>query len=154
MAKKKKKKPLITVSMKDIGDGKVEITSFGGGIIGIRRRSRTAREKSDIHKRRQWERCLDYFRNRCAYCLRKPIGEDKPLTKDHFIPKSKNGRNSGTNLVPACTTCNTVKDNLHPHKWCNEEQLERIYTYFWDFRIRMFKKGRHTVVWKAIGLGE
>jgi len=154
--KKKKNKPSVRVSIRDLGDGKIEVTSLGGGILGIKRRTRTINERANISKQRQWLRCLDYFRGRCAYCLRKPVEGEAQLTKDHFIPKSRNGRNSGTNIVPACEDCNTRKGNIHPDKWCTEEQLERIHTYFWDFRFSLYKSSRQkqTIVWKAIGLGE
>lgn len=157
MAKKKKKnKSSVTVSIRDLGDGKIEVTSLCGGILGVKRRSRTIRERANVSRQRQWLRCLDYFRGRCAYCLRKPVDGEAPLTKDHFVPKSKNGRNSGTNIVPACEECNTRKADAHPEKWCSEEQLERIYTYFWDFKFSLYKQARtkQTIVWKALGIGE
>lgn len=136
-----------------VGNGKVEVYNFSGGMMGIRRRSHSTREVADAERNEHWIRCIDYFRERCAYCLRKPIGGEI-LTKDHFIPKSENGKNIASNIIPACDSCNNKKGNKQPNKWCTEKQLERIYTYFWDFRISMHKTGRHTVVWKALGLGE
>ena len=151
--KKKRKSHRIPEYMTSLGDGMVEVVSVSGGILSIKRRKRTNQEISDLQKRRQWLRCLDYFRGRCAYCLRKPTETEPPLTKDHFIPRSKNGRNSGTNIVPACEFCNGKKGNIMPRKWCSDEQLERIYNYFWDFRIYS-TRNRQNLVWKAIGLGE
>jgi 5-methylcytosine-specific restriction endonuclease McrA len=48
-------------------------------------------------------------RFRCQYC-----GESFPakdLTFEHVVPKSKGGETSWTNIVAACDTCNTLKDN-------------------------------------------
>ena len=130
------------------------ITDLDGGILAVRKIPMTKHEISALQKHRQWLRCLDYFRDRCAYCLSKPLVSEGSLTKDHFIPKSLGGTGAGTNIVPACSNCNSIKNDRHPNNWCNEEQLERVYTYFWDFRIRVHSKNKHLAVWKAIGLGE
>ncbi len=42
--------------------------------------------------------------NSCQYC-----GSTRHLTIDHVIPKSKGGSEEWTNLVVACSTCNTKK---------------------------------------------
>jgi 5-methylcytosine-specific restriction endonuclease McrA len=153
MAKKKSRSNRPKIYKRDLENGKIEEVSFVHGVFGIKIRSHTPIEIRDANIREWWLRCLDYFRGRCAYCLGKPV-RDEILTKDHFIPKSKNGNNGGTNIVPACKFCNEKKDNKNPHIWCTDEQLERIYTYFWDFRIRthMKKNSNSTIVWKAIGL--
>ena len=44
----------------------------------------------------------------CQYC-----GEDKNLTLDHLIPRSKGGKSTWTNLVTACTTCNAKKSDFN-----------------------------------------
>ena len=53
---------------------------------------------------------------RCQYCGR-AAGELKPreaLTRDHLIPISRGGTNEWTNVVTACSPCNTRKANLLP----------------------------------------
>ena len=110
--------------------------------IKIRNKKRRSRDRG-------WKKAIGYFRGRCGYCLKKPT--DIGITKDHFIPVSKGGSNSFSNLVPACEVCNNNKKDTHPEKWCTEEQLERIYTYFWDRKIRQYNN-RTTVQWKALGL--
>jgi 5-methylcytosine-specific restriction endonuclease McrA len=55
---------------------------------------------------------------RCQYCGR-PASELKPreaLTRDHVIPMSRGGTNEWTNVVTACSPCNTRKGNRLPHE--------------------------------------
>jgi 5-methylcytosine-specific restriction endonuclease McrA len=47
-------------------------------------------------------------RHSCGYC-----GE-KANTVDHILPISRGGRNTWTNTVAACHSCNTVKANRTP----------------------------------------
>jgi len=50
--------------------------------------------------------------NICQYCGRKfPTSE---LSIDHVIPRSRGGQNTWTNLVCACTTCNSRKAAQSP----------------------------------------
>lgn len=62
---------------------------------------------------------------KCYYCER-PFGvaiygTDIVLakTKDHVIPKSKGGNNTKTNLVPACSKCNYLKDSYLPNEFAD-----------------------------------
>src|SRR5256714_2971696 len=55
-------------------------------------------------------------RYRCQYCGRLQI-ELKPresLTRDHLVPLSRGGANDWTNVVTACSPCNTRKANNLP----------------------------------------
>lgn len=55
-------------------------------------------------------------RYRCQYCGRSTI-ELKPrqsLTRDHLVPLSRGGTNEWTNVVTACSPCNTRKANHLP----------------------------------------
>ncbi len=55
---------------------------------------------------------------RCQYCG-KGIAELKPresLTRDHLIPLSRGGSNTWTNVVTACSPCNTRKGNRMPEE--------------------------------------
>jgi 5-methylcytosine-specific restriction endonuclease McrA len=57
-------------------------------------------------------------RYRCQYCGRSTI-ELKPrqsLTRDHLIPLSRGGTNEWTNVVTACSPCNTRKANHLPEE--------------------------------------
>ena len=52
----------------------------------------------------------------CQYCKRTAV-ELKPresLTRDHLIPMSRGGMNEWTNVVTACSSCNTRKANRLP----------------------------------------
>ena len=43
----------------------------------------------------------------CQYC-----GENKDLTLDHLIPRSRNGKSTWKNLVTACKRCNARKGDF------------------------------------------
>ena len=55
---------------------------------------------------------------RCQYCHR-PTAQLRPrecLTRDHIVPISRGGTNAWTNVVTACSTCNTRKGNRLPRE--------------------------------------
>ena len=53
-------------------------------------------------------------RQLCAYCgQRFPI---RDLSRDHVVPVSRGGRNTWTNVVTACRSCNTRKSNRNPEE--------------------------------------
>ena len=57
-------------------------------------------------------------RYRCQYCGRS-TAELRPrqsLTRDHLIPLSRGGTNDWTNVVTACSPCNTRKANHLPEE--------------------------------------
>jgi 5-methylcytosine-specific restriction endonuclease McrA len=54
-----------------------------------------------------WLSTLEVFGRRCAYCLR----DDVKLTMDHVIPVSRGGSHTVGNIVPACKSCNSKKNN-------------------------------------------
>jgi len=58
-------------------------------------------------------------------------GSETLMTADHLVPKSKNGGNGQSNLVPACTVCNLYKGSRMPiGKWLprylKEEERKRL----------------------------
>ena len=70
--------------------------------------------------RRQVTNTFLFARDRytCQYCGRH-ITEFKPreaLTRDHLIPLSRGGTNEWTNVVAACSACNTRKGNRLPEE--------------------------------------
>jgi 5-methylcytosine-specific restriction endonuclease McrA len=52
----------------------------------------------------------------CQYCLRRQheLKQRECLTRDHLHPISRGGTNEWTNVVTACSTCNTQKGNRLP----------------------------------------
>jgi 5-methylcytosine-specific restriction endonuclease McrA len=55
---------------------------------------------------------------RCQFCGRHQI-QLKPrecLTRDHLVPLSRGGTNAWTNVLTACSSCNTRKGNLLPEE--------------------------------------
>ncbi len=52
----------------------------------------------------------------CQYCGRhqSALKTRESLTRDHLIPMSRGGLNIWTNVVTACSTCNTKKSNHLP----------------------------------------
>jgi 5-methylcytosine-specific restriction endonuclease McrA len=58
------------------------------------------------HTLEQWEKLKEKFGQRCAKCK-----QQRPLTRDHIIPVSKNGSNDISNIQPLCGPCNSSKSN-------------------------------------------
>ncbi len=59
-----------------------------------------------------WLAALNYFNWKCAYCRGKYEG------LEHYIPLSHGGGTTADNCLPACATCNSRKNNLHPSEFC------------------------------------
>jgi HNH endonuclease len=87
-------------------------------------KSRYIRKKSK-HKRRlitsdlisdfteeEWEKCKKHFDNKCCYC-----GYGDSLEQEHFIPVSKYGGYTVTNILPSCRSCNASKYNNSFEDW-------------------------------------
>ena len=61
----------------------------------------------------QWREIKEAYGYRCVYCNRKM----QRLTQDHLTPLSQGGNHTASNVVPACQSCNSKKNNgavLHP----------------------------------------
>jgi hypothetical protein len=61
------------------------------------------------HTFKQWMARVKALRWRCYYCNSKL--NVRTLTKDHRVPLSKGGTDFSTNLVPACKSCNSGKQD-------------------------------------------
>jgi len=68
-----------------------------------RRRAKRAQVVSDLTDE-QWQTILDAAAGRCAYC-----GKRCNLTMDHVVPISLGGGHTASNVVAACSSCNTSK---------------------------------------------
>src|ERR1051326_198838 len=105
-------------------DGKAEIVEADSGrLVRSERmsmpRPAVIRLTKFIHVPRRFRRQVTNTflfardRYRCQYCGRH-AAELKPresLTRDHLIPLSRGGTNEWTNVVTACSPCNTRKAN-------------------------------------------
>lgn len=65
-----------------------------------------------------WQDAKVFFNNTCAYC-----GVDSKLTREHVIPVSQGGLNVRSNVIPACTSCNSSKYNKHMHEWYTQQKF-------------------------------
>ena len=61
----------------------------------------------------------------CAYCTCTLTPENR--TVDHLDPKSRGGKLSNKNKLPACRKCNELKDNLNLDEF--EKTVERLIHY-------------------------
>lgn len=85
----------------------------------------------------EWDACLKYFNNSCAYCgmsqeEHKEIFNQR-LHREHVIHK---GTNDLSNCIPACKSCNCSKWKHSLEKWYNsknpkfnELKLTKIYKW-------------------------
>jgi len=58
----------------------------------------------------EWLDILKEYDYRCVYCGCN-FDENTLPTRDHIIPISKGGNNTKENIVPACQSCNSKKNN-------------------------------------------
>jgi 5-methylcytosine-specific restriction endonuclease McrA len=87
-------------------------------IARARRQLRTegglAKSGFQVHKRYgnmhwiDWNKLVLDNNGRCYYCGRKR----RRLVKEHRIPLARGGTNDESNIVPACTPCNSRKGTL------------------------------------------
>ncbi len=110
-------------------DGKAEIVEADGGrAVHSERltlpRPAVIRLKAFVHVPRRFRRQVTNTflfardRYRCQYCgrLGAELKHRETLTRDHLIPISRGGTNDWTNVVTACSPCNTRKSNHLPEE--------------------------------------
>jgi len=101
----------------------------------IKRRARK-RELPAQFTQADWQRALEYFEYRCAYCYDFPE-EGTVLEADHFIPL-RSRKCPGTvpeNMIPACRSCNRSKSKKSPKKWL-EQRFSPLYALIIIGRIQ------------------
>lgn len=82
-------------------------------------------------KKNEWQDCLFFFDNCCAYC-----GSDGKLQREHIVPISKGGAHTALNVLPACKGCNASKYDSDFHDWYprfefySEDRNSKITEYF------------------------
>lgn len=62
---------------------------------------------------RDWQRLLNRYDNRCAYCH----AQTAKLTKDHVVPIARGGSHGVGNIVPSCSPCNDSKSDMLLVEW-------------------------------------
>lgn len=69
-----------------------------------------------VHKPVKFSRVNIYGRDnyQCQYCEKKCSMSE--LTYDHVVPRSQGGKTTWTNIVSACTTCNSRKAGRTPEQ--------------------------------------
>lgn len=67
----------------------------------------------------EWKECTNHFNTQCAYCG--CIGVT--LEQEHFIPVSKNGAFTKSNILPACRSCNASKRDCDFFEWYPKQEF-------------------------------
>lgn len=75
-------------------------------------RRRRARKRNAIVEQIDEDKIYKRDCNKCVYC-----GSVNNLTLDHIIPIAKNGNHTENNLVIACQSCNSSKQDKPLEKW-------------------------------------
>ena len=75
----------------------------------------------------QWEQIKGSFNNKCAYCgmteeEHKNIF-NQTLHQEHFIPLSKGGEYTHNNIIPACRSCNSSKQDKDFFEWYPQQKF-------------------------------
>lgn len=97
-------------------------------IGGMRRRG----EDLPDFSHQEWKECLIYFNGECAYCGMTPKNRHERLTRDHLKPITMGGVTQADNIVPACSSCNSSKNNEEVKSWFmkqsffSQDRLNRI----------------------------
>ena len=74
---------------------------------------------SSSEAKRKWRQSIkEYWDYKCAYC-----GSEENLTLDHITPKAKGGTDRITNLVCACSSCNSDKGHRYWVDWYREKDF-------------------------------
>ena len=105
-------------------------TKKGLNAIAIQRRRARISELQWNFSQKDWEECLAFFDNSCCYC-----GTNLNITQDHLIPVISGGGYTKDNVLPACASCNSSKNNknfyewYHGQKFYSEDREAKIISY-------------------------
>ena len=109
-------------------DRKAEIVEADGSVVRSERmqipRPAVIRLVKFVHVPRRFRRQVTntflFARDgyRCQFCRRSQgeLRHRECLTRDHLVPLSRGGDNEWTNVVTACSSCNTRKGNHLPEE--------------------------------------
>jgi 5-methylcytosine-specific restriction endonuclease McrA len=73
-------------------------------------------ESNVAYSHEQWKQTCIFFEGRCAYCGR-TMRKGERLTRDHLVPVAEGGLTCQSNIVPACSSCNSSKGARDWHDW-------------------------------------
>lgn len=98
-----------------------------------KRKTQRRRQAAGGFTREQWDECIAFFGNVCAYSG-EVFGVDlmNKITEDHIIPVSKNGNNYIWNIIPVKFKYNSARGNFEIREWYpkqsfySEERLDLI----------------------------
>ena len=97
--------------------------------------SQRRRGEDDVqYTLQEWKEALIFFGGECAYCGGTPR-KGQRLTKDHLKPVSRDGLTIQSNIVPACSSCNSSKGAEDFKEWYmsqsffSQERLNRIFKW-------------------------
>lgn len=87
-------------------------------IANAKKRKLRMKELIGSHTKAEWQELLERYNWKCAYCGTKLINKPglNQATRDHVIPISKGGTDYIDNIVPACRSCNSKKNNRLDYK--------------------------------------
>lgn len=83
-------------------------------------RRRHAREKGALgsHTAQEWEEKKADYGGLCAYC-----GKPGKMTEDHVVPLSRGGSDYIENILPACLSCNSAKNDTPVDEWIKRRNI-------------------------------
>jgi len=102
----------------------------GDFLGGQRRRG----EENPELTHQEWKECLIFFGGECAYCGC-TTRRGTRMTKDHLQAVTDGGVTRQSNIVPACSTCNSskgaedFKDWFMKQSFFSQERLNRIFKW-------------------------
>lgn len=82
----------------------------------------------------EWRETVIFFNGCCSFCGR-TMRKGETLTKDHLVPVSEGGLTTQGNVVPACKSCNSSKNNSEWREWLmkqptfSQERMNRIFLW-------------------------
>jgi len=99
-------------------------------ICGMKRRG----EDDADFTHQEWKECLIFFGGECAYCGGTPRRGQR-LTRDHLESVASGGLTTQSNIVPACSSCNSskgaddFKDWFMGQSFFSQERLNMIFKW-------------------------
>lgn len=81
----------------------------------------------------EWEACKEYFNHECVYC---GLTEEEHIQKynehlhqEHFVPFTKGGDFTKSNIIPSCRICNSSKHNSLFEDWYKNQSFFNLFRY-------------------------